>query len=103
MDGSSGGRREAGWREAARCRDVEEPDVFFPDRKDRADEALALCALCPVLLACRRHALELPERFGVWGGLTEAEREGLLRASRARRPVRRPSVWVGLSRRRIGA
>ena len=103
MDGSSGGSHEVGWRDAARCRDVEDVDLFLPERKAGADEALALCVQCPVLLACRRHALELPERFGVWGGLTETERETLRRASTARRRVRRPSAWVGLSRRRIGA
>lgn len=103
MDGSSGGSHEAGWRAAARCRDAEDPDLFFPERKASADEALALCASCPVLPACRRHALELPERFGVWGGLTENEREALRRAFGMRHHVRRPSVWVGVSRRRIGA
>jgi WhiB family transcriptional regulator, redox-sensing transcriptional regulator len=27
--------------------------------------------------ACRSHALEVREPYGVWGGLTEAERESL--------------------------
>ena len=29
------------------------------------------------MLECRSHALEVREPYGVWGGLTEAEREDL--------------------------
>jgi WhiB family redox-sensing transcriptional regulator len=43
-------------------------------------QAKAVCARCPVLAQCRRHALVLPEPFGIWGGLTEEERDVLLAA-----------------------
>lgn len=36
-----------------------------------------MCAACPVVAQCRSHALEVREPYGVWGGLTEAEREVL--------------------------
>lgn len=34
----------------------------------------AICRACPVIAECRRHALDIDERHGVWGGLTTAER-----------------------------
>ena len=39
--------------------------------------AKAVCASCPVLAQCRAHALEVREPYGVWGGLTEDEREAI--------------------------
>ena len=30
---------------------------------------------CPVLAQCRAHALQVREPYGVWGGMTEDERE----------------------------
>jgi WhiB family redox-sensing transcriptional regulator len=44
-------------------------------RPDRA--AKALCRDCPVLQNCRLHALQVREPYGVWGGMTEHEREEL--------------------------
>lgn len=44
----------------------------------REAAAKAVCAGCPVRSECRRHALETREQYGVWGGLTEAERHRLL-------------------------
>jgi len=36
--------------------------------------AKAVCAQCPVLAACRAHALAVQEPYGIWGGLSEEER-----------------------------
>lgn len=54
----------------------EEPELFFgPDaetpvaRAERVAHARALCADCPVRLACLARALRNNERFGVWAGL----------------------------------
>jgi WhiB family redox-sensing transcriptional regulator len=56
--------------------------VFFhpegergPARRRRDDAAKAVCATCPVLRQCREHALTVREPYGVWGGMTEQERE----------------------------
>ena len=40
-------------------------------------EALAksICAECPVIAACLAYAIARRERGGIWGGLTEAERD----------------------------
>jgi WhiB family redox-sensing transcriptional regulator len=37
-----------------------------------------------VLLECREHALVQPEPYGVWGGLTAAERRVMLSRRRRR-------------------
>lgn len=59
-----------------------EPDLFWSD--DLAEQGLAstLCRTsCAVQHACAAHALHAGEPFGVWGGLTEADR-GLLTLTR---------------------
>jgi WhiB family redox-sensing transcriptional regulator len=67
--------------------------VFFhperergPAKADREARAKAICARCPVRDPCRRHALAAEEPYGVWGGLTEAERDEIVRRHR-RRPA----------------
>jgi WhiB family transcriptional regulator, redox-sensing transcriptional regulator len=71
------------WREFARCRGVD-PEVFYPvsDDEEAADEAKAICALCPVREPCLEFALSTREKNGVWGGLTERERRRVLRRRR---------------------
>ncbi len=73
------------WQLDAACRDVDDTMFFHPDhergsaKNNRDDRAKAFCLACPVIQACRSHALVAQERFGVWGGLTAAERATLLR------------------------
>jgi hypothetical protein len=73
------------WWESGACRGAD-PVLFFPPDQDRAREraereqaAIALCRRCPVRRVCLRHALAVPERFGVGGGTTEIERRILRR------------------------
>lgn len=53
---------------------------FHPDgergkaRRARVERAKQVCETCPVLAACREHALAIREPFGVWGGMDEDER-----------------------------
>jgi WhiB family transcriptional regulator, redox-sensing transcriptional regulator len=77
------------WQYQGACHDVD-PDTFFsPDaergkrRVLREQAAKALCARCPVIEQCRDHALRVKEPYGIWGGLTEGEREALLHPKRA--------------------
>lgn len=51
-------------------------DTWYSD--DPRDVALAksLCARCHIRAECAEYALE-HERWGIWGGLTAAEREQL--------------------------
>lgn len=71
------------WQYAGACRDVD-PETFFspdaergPRRSAREQAAKALCAVCPVVEECLRHALAVKEPYGVWGGLNATEREVL--------------------------
>jgi WhiB family redox-sensing transcriptional regulator len=72
------------WHTGAACR-RDEAGLFFAPSKEptaarlaREEQAKRVCAGCPVLLECREHALLLPEPYGVWGGLTAAERRVVL-------------------------
>ena len=54
--------------------------LWFPGaaRPSQHSRAKAICATCPVLEECREHGLS-HERFGIWGGLTAAERRKIRR------------------------
>jgi WhiB family redox-sensing transcriptional regulator len=51
-----------------------------PARARREARAKAICHTCPVLEMCREHALAVHEPYGIWGGLSESEREAIIRA-----------------------
>mgnify|MGYP003608923638 FL=1 len=72
------------WQLEAACRGMGSEVFFHPDRErgeareQREAAAKALCATCHVQRQCLDHALKVREPYGVWGGLTEAERAQLL-------------------------
>jgi len=71
------------WRRSAACRH-EDPALFFPvgatgHAVEEIAAAKAVCARCPVRLACLRYALVTHQEFGVWGGHDEDERRVLRR------------------------
>jgi WhiB family redox-sensing transcriptional regulator len=77
------------WQLLGACRSSD-PDVFFhpdnergPRRRNRDEAAKAICATCPVIAECARHALTVREPYGVWGGLSEDDREAMYAAGRA--------------------
>lgn len=69
------------WQYQGACRDAGPETFFHPEgergsrRRSRDAAAKLVCAACPVLLECREHALAVREPYGVWGGMTEDERE----------------------------
>ena len=72
------------WQAEAACRSAD-PELFFhpwgerdPSRSRRDAAAKAVCDRCPVQKMCGDIALATYEPYGVWGGLTEAEREEIL-------------------------
>ncbi len=76
------------WQLLGACRG-EDTNLFFhpegergPRRAARDAAAKAVCARCPVVAECAAHALAAREPYGVWGGMTEHEREELLSAAR---------------------
>lgn len=73
------------WQDRGSCFG-ESFDTFFPpDERYQERVARTFCRSgCPVLDQCREHALTHPERYGVWGGLTEGQREQIWRQQRRR-------------------
>jgi WhiB family redox-sensing transcriptional regulator len=73
---------ELEWRERAAC--LPHPAILFfglddsespAERREREDEAKAVCARCEVRRECLEYALATKEPYGIWGGLTEIERK----------------------------
>ena len=77
------------WQLQAACRGMDGEWFFPPDREQakartsRISKAKAVCAHCPALIPCRDFALDNGEPFGVWGGLSEDDRERVTRPSAA--------------------
>jgi WhiB family redox-sensing transcriptional regulator len=72
------------WQLRAACRGRSDTVFFHPDdergpaRRERDEKAKAVCARCPVIVECRRHAIAAEEPYGVWGGQDEHERRLLI-------------------------
>ncbi len=68
------------WQRYGACRGMDSAVFYHPDgernpsRARRTARAKEVCARCPVMTVCREFALRTHEPFGVWGGLSEAER-----------------------------
>lgn len=78
------------WQLLAACRGVDSSLFFHPEgergaaRSARENSAKEVCMRCPVRAECAAHALAVREPYGVWGGLTEDEREELMGRARHR-------------------
>lgn len=68
------------WQMWAACRGMDSAVFFHPDgergpsRAGREARAKRICEGCPVRRQCLGHALAVREPYGVWGGLSAAER-----------------------------
>lgn len=80
------------WIFDAACADIVDDRMWFPHKGGTTRPAKAVCAGCPVRLACLEYALANQERHGIWGGLSEWERRKL--EVRATRPDLRPVTAV---------
>ena len=69
------------WRDGALCAEIG-PAIFFPGKGGSDKQAKAVCAACPSKGPCLEFALDHDEEFGIFGGLTRAERERLGRPPR---------------------
>jgi WhiB family redox-sensing transcriptional regulator len=74
----------SGWQSRAACAgltwvgDIEDRAYWgssYQTPPARIAEGRALCLGCPVVVECRRDALQRDERFGMWGGMTPLERQ----------------------------
>jgi hypothetical protein len=63
------------WMTQGACVSRQEID-WFPRERESADEAKAVCAECDVRERCLAQGIVRHE-FGIWGGTTERERDGL--------------------------
>lgn len=77
-------RRKTDWRDKAACRGAEN-DAWFPHPTNLAavQTAKQACFGCPVIFLCARHALTRREPEGVWGGLSERQRNSITSQHRA--------------------
>jgi WhiB family redox-sensing transcriptional regulator len=73
------------WQDLGRCRNAD-PLLFFHPQNERGSSrsrrdqsAKRVCASCPVRLECADYAIRAREPFGVWGGLSEDDREAIYR------------------------
>jgi WhiB family transcriptional regulator, redox-sensing transcriptional regulator len=91
------------WQMRGACRGMDSALFFHPEgergpaRSGREAQAKQICASCPVLDQCRTHALAVHEPYGVWGGLSESERDVIVR-----RPSRAVRVGGPVSARPTG-
>lgn len=73
------------WQEEGACIDIETNTFFLEhnlrgkEKLKKEKEAVSICNTCPVKMKCLEHALNTPEIYGVWGGMTEEERHALMR------------------------
>lgn len=60
---------------------VADPEIFFSDSHSGYANmaALSVCQWCPVQQPCREYALSHPGLHGVWGGLTQRDRDRIHR------------------------
>jgi WhiB family redox-sensing transcriptional regulator len=92
------------WQLRGLCRGKDSSLFFHPEgergaaRSSRESAAKEICLNCPVQIPCADHALKVREPYGVWGGMTEDEREehharqkALARAQAARETAARLS------------
>lgn len=71
------------WAGQAACAG-EDPELFFPigdtgPALDQIEEAKMVCRGCAVAVQCLGHALAERIPYGVWGGMSEDERQSLTR------------------------
>lgn len=80
------------WRTLAACTQVSDTSIFFPVQGEmprdelirRTTAAKTVCGQCPVRLACREAGADEP--YGIWGGLTESERNRYAKRRNLKRP-----------------
>lgn len=66
------------WQDKSLCLD-EDPELFFPLKNKKGEaqvvEAKAFCQLCPVKMKCLEMAVTENLEYGVYGGLSEEDRQ----------------------------
>ena len=74
------------WQLEGSCRGMDSAFFFHPDgergpaRARREATGEGGLPGCPVLELCRQHALAVQEPYGIWGGLSESERDSIIKS-----------------------
>lgn len=82
------------WQNRGLCRSgLYDPNLWYPEVERKSARPVAICHSCPVMVQCRAWALTKHEVFGVWGGLSEDDRQAIWKGqipkqSYLRRPKR---------------
>ena len=67
----------------ARCKDIADPDIFFPDSKEELFDSLPvlrrICGACEHKVECAEYAIDEEIDYGIWGGTTGNYRRTLWR------------------------
>lgn len=85
------------WQMHGACRGMDSAFFFHPEgergpaKHNREARAKEVCGRCPVIEQCRRHALAAEEPYGVWGGLSEEDRDEIIRGHARRLRVAQPT------------
>lgn len=73
-----------GWQDQAACKGRTDANWFSegPGPSRAQHDAMKICHTCPVELDCLRYAVANGEKYGIWGGMTENQRQHLRRNGR---------------------
>ena len=75
----------------AKCRDVENPDLFFPESRAEERKSLQairkLCDGCIERKECLDYALEQKIPYGIWAGFTWEQRKRMMTDARQQSPI----------------
>lgn len=77
--------RPTDWLAVAPCK--ADPEAMFATNPIGIEYAKTICQTCSVTASCLEWALDTGEEYGVWGGLSEAERRDILRQTLRRKPA----------------
>jgi WhiB family redox-sensing transcriptional regulator len=84
------------WQVQGACRG-EDSTLFYYDDNERGDNkenktatAKAICGTCKVKQECLAFALQINERYGIWGGTTPEERKSIKRRESRQRAKAQP-------------
>lgn len=70
--------RDVSWHDDALCAETD-PDMWFPEKGGSTKPAKRICGDCLVQAECLEYALDVKERFGIWGAASERDRRRILK------------------------
>jgi WhiB family redox-sensing transcriptional regulator len=75
------------WQLRGTCASSNDPDLWMAPsaQKKMIQKAKEACRECPVISECAKWALDTHQEYGVWGGLSEIDRQDIWGKRRNRR------------------